>query len=69
MTTLYPLQQRVIDEKADLDAKIMKLADFIVQTPAFKELPVLERSRLHRQHMAMITYSGILKERIEAFTQ
>ena len=28
MSTIQPHQQRVIEEKADLDAKIAKLADF-----------------------------------------
>lgn len=68
MPTIYPFQQRVIDEKADLDAKIMKLADFIVQTAAYKSLGSAEKDRLTRQHTAMRAYSGVLGERIEAFT-
>lgn len=67
MTKLQPHQQRVVDEKAELDAKLLKLADFIVLNPLFKQLPDPERARLHRQHAAMAIYSGILKERIEAF--
>ena len=66
--SLAPYQQRVIDEKADLDAKIMKLADFIVQTAAYKSLGSAEKDRLNRQHTAMRAYSGVLGERIEAFT-
>jgi len=47
MPTIYPFQQRVIDERADLDAKIKKLADFIVFSPSFKELDGGEKGRLH----------------------
>ena len=68
MTTLYPFQQRVIDEKADLDAKITKLADFIVLSAAYKHLGSAEKDRIHRQHTHMLAYSGVLLERIEAFT-
>lgn len=67
MSTLQPHQQRVIDEKAALDEKIVKLADFIVTTIAYKHLPSAEKDRLHRQHKAMLEYSSVLRERIEAF--
>lgn len=66
-TTIYPFQQRVIDEKAALDANIAKLADFIVFSPTYKILGSAEKDRLNRQHAAMLTYSGVLRERIEAF--
>ena len=68
MSTLYPFQQRVIDEKAALDANIAKLADFIVLSAAYKHLGSAEKDRLHRQHTHMLAYSGVLLERIEAFT-
>lgn len=68
MSALLPYQQRVIDEKAALDEKITKLADFIILSPVFKELPGADRGRLYRQHTAMRAYSGVLGERIEAFT-
>lgn len=67
MSTMQPHQQRVIDEKADLDAKITRLADFIVFSPTYKSLGSDEKDRLNRQHAAMRTYSGVLRERIEAF--
>lgn len=67
MTTLYPFQQRVIDEKAALDANIKRLADFIVLSAAYKHLGSAEKERLHRQHTHMRAYSGVLLERIEAF--
>ena len=67
MSAIQPHQQRVIEEKADLDAKIAKLADFIVLSAAYKHLGYAEKDRLNRQHAAMRTYSGVLRERIEAF--
>jgi hypothetical protein len=67
MSALLPYQQRVVDEKAALDAKIMKLADFIVLSATYKNLGSAEKDRLNRQHAAMLTYSGVLRERIEAF--
>lgn len=65
---LAPHQQRVIDEKAALDEKITKLADFIILSAAYKHLGSAEKGRLDRQHKAMRVYSGVLGERIEAFT-
>lgn len=67
--SLSPFQQRVIDEKNALDANIGKLADFMISSPAYKGLPSAEKGRLYRQHTAMRAYSGVLGERIEAFTQ
>ena len=68
MSALLPYQQRVIDEKNALDANITKLADFIVLSAAYKHLGSSEKDRLYRQHAAMRAYSGVLGERIEAFT-
>jgi hypothetical protein len=61
-----PHQQRVVDEKADLDEKIEKLGLFFA-TPTFTSLPAEEQSRLRQQQHAMTAYSCILRERIEAF--
>ena len=55
-------------EKNALDANIGKLADFIVLSAAYKHLGSAEKGRLHRQHTHMLAYSGVLLERIEAFT-
>ena len=67
MNTLQPHQQRVVDEKADLDEKIVKLSDFILVNPLFNALPSPERGRMYRQHTAMRAYSAVLGERIEGF--
>ena len=59
-------QQRVVDEKIELDEKRQKLTAFY-STPMFHSLPESEQSRLLRQGVAMRTYSEILGERIEEF--
>lgn len=68
---LQPHQQRVVDEKADLDEKVAKLAAFIATfdnpNSVFAALSEPERHRLYDQHRAMVTYSTILGERIAAF--
>ncbi len=63
---MQPHQQRVIDEKSELDAKREKLTAFTF-TDTFEALPADERSRLNRQHSVMTEYSAILGERIAAF--
>lgn len=68
---LAPHQQRVVDEKAELDEKIARLSAFIESFSApfsiFGGLLEPERQRLYAQHRAMVTYSTILGERIAAF--
>lgn len=66
MNQLAPHQQRVVDEKAELDERREKLSAFY-STPIFHGLAESEQSRLLRQGVAMRTYSEILGERIEAF--
>lgn len=62
-----PYQQRVIDEAAELEAKLARLAAFM-GTPVYNALPADERSRLNRQQSAMTDYLAVLNERIDAFT-
>lgn len=59
-------QQRVIDEKAELDGKLARLNAF-TEGQAFAALPWDERCRLSRQALVMIEYSMVLGERIAAF--
>ena len=63
---LQPHQQRVVDEKAELDAKLAKL-DAFGRTEMFASLPPDEQGRLNRQHSIMEQYSAVLGERIRAF--
>ena len=57
-------QQRVIDEKAELDERLVNLLNF----PNFEDLPQDEQDRMWRQAKAMKRYSEILGQRIEAFS-
>lgn len=65
-STLQPHQQRVVDEKAELDGKHAKLIAFF-NTETFAEQDVHEQSRLMEQSAVMQEYSEILGARIEAF--
>ena len=60
-------QQRVIDEKAELDEKLVKLGAFISSSSVFLSLPEDEQLRLKTQAMHMSSYSKVLGERIAAF--
>ncbi len=69
---MQPHQQRVVDEKIELDAKLKKLRAFIEnsgENPSaiFAGLPTAERSRLARQASIMEEYSDVLRERIVNF--
>ena len=66
-STEPPHQQRVIDEKGELDERLSKLDAFILDNPLFLQLSGSEQERLARQSKAMAIYSGILGERIAAF--
>lgn len=66
-SALQPHQQRVVDEKAELDEKLAKLSAFF-DTPIYAGLSNAEQHRLHGQSVAMKAYSDILGQRIEAFT-
>lgn len=57
-------QQRVADEKAELDVKLEKLRTFLAKD---MEIASDELTRLKRQEEVMTEYSKILGERIESF--
>lgn len=60
-------QQRVIDEKKELDEKAKKLSDFIGLSSEFENIPPDEQERLREQNEIMWQYSEILGQRIDAF--
>lgn len=60
-------QQRVVDEKRELNEKLDKLKAFIETSSIFKSLTADERGRLGKQFDAMAEYSSILSQRISAF--
>lgn len=64
---LHPHQQRVVDEKAELDKKARALSDFIGKNPIFDNLETAEQERLKEQCEVMWQYSEILGARISAF--
>ena len=66
---MLPHQQRVIDEKNELDIKAKALGDFIGLNPTFATLSNDEKDRLKRQSEIMNEYSKVLGERIAAFTK
>lgn len=63
---MLPHQQRVIAEKTDLDAKIVKLTAFLTGE-IYPTLPQAEQARLTRQLNHMRDYSLVLNERIAGF--
>lgn len=67
--SLPPHQQRVIDEKCQLDTRLQALRKFIEGNATFSDLPVDERRRMRQQMDAMVQYSCILAERIESFPE
>lgn len=64
---MQPHQQRVVDEKSELDEKLEKLEKFIHENDFFQKLPSDEQERMCRQQNAMKKYSEVLGERIAAF--
>ena len=63
---MLPHQDRVVEEKADLDGKLSKLTAFI-HGEVFASLPYPDRELLRDQHMFMRHYSLILGQRIKRF--
>lgn len=70
---MQPHQQRVADEKSELDAKLNALMNFVRPSIAgdtlYDGLPRAEKARLSRQAAVMKEYSEILAERIAAFPE
>lgn len=62
-----PHQQRVAQEKTELDEKANALSKFIGENPVFEGLPLEEQERLKVQNDLMWQYSEILGLRISAF--
>jgi hypothetical protein len=64
---MQPHQQRVVDEKTELDTKAKALSEFIGNNPVFLTLDAAEQERLKEQNDVMWQYSEILGARIAAF--
>ncbi len=65
---MKPHEQRVIDEKTELDEKIQKLVAFF-QTELFDGLSSYDQALMQMQANAMLTYAGILTLRISQFVE
>lgn len=67
--TLQPHEQRVVDEKRDLDERLTKLEAFIA-TPGtpFEGLDIQDRALLRAQRDTMQALSRILEARINRFS-
>jgi len=59
-------QERVTEEKMELDEKLGRLTRFI-ESDNFKNVLLFERRRLQRQECIMSLYAAVLTERIDAF--
>lgn len=65
---IQPHQQRVIDEKQELDDRLSKLRAFCSTVGGiFDSLPTEEKQRLTEQEGHMAAYSDVLRRRIERF--
>lgn len=63
---LLPHQQRVLEERTELNYKITKLNIFS-NTETFNDLHIGDKSLLINQIKTMIMYRNILDKRIERF--
>lgn len=65
---MLPYQQRVVEEKQQLDERHEKLCLFIQSKP-FYQLPLAEQKRLETQWHLMSALSAVLGDRIDAFAK
>lgn len=63
---LQPHQQRVVDERTDLNDKITKIHAFF-KNEVFNGLPQEDQDLLNEQSQIMMNYSDILLKRINRF--
>lgn len=63
---MHDYQQRIIDEKKELDEKL-ELINFFFDSQTYFALSESEQVRIRKQGDAMELYSQVLTERINAF--
>lgn len=66
---LEPHQERVVDEKDELDDRLRKLKKFIDTNQQFNELPDKDKELMRKQSVAMEAYASVLDERIKIFRE
>lgn len=64
---MAPHQERVVQEKKELDEKATKLSNFIGANAMFATIDAAEQERMKEQCEIMWQYSEILGKRIAAF--
>lgn len=62
-----PHQQRVFEERDELEVKYIKLTNFIFSNPIFKELNEVEQLAFKEQNSLMEQYLAVLNKRISRF--
>jgi hypothetical protein len=65
---LQPYQQRVVEEKSELEERLAALHRFI-DGDVYSKLDEAERGRLRQQRYFMNGYAQVLRERIDAFSE
>lgn len=65
---MLPFQQRVLDEKADLDKRLAALRGFFM-TQTYVEMNITDRALLVQQEGAMVKLAGVLAVRITRFEE
>lgn len=63
---MEPYQERVVEEKKELDVKLRALDDFL-ESETFDGLDNAQQYLLRKQSQHMESYSHVLGERIAAF--
>lgn len=67
---MQPYQQRVVQERDLLKEKLVKLNNFkFDKSPVYRELPLMEKERLHLQAYLMDQYLTVLNDRIACFNK
>lgn len=61
-------QQRVVDERNELQEKVNRLTNFVYNNSTFSLLPEIERNALKYQRQLMCGYVSVLNGRIDRFT-
>ena len=62
-----PHQQRVFEERDELEVKYIKLSNFIFGNQIFKDLPEIEQLALKEQFFHMDKYLAVLNKQISRF--
>ena len=63
-TLVYTWQERLRDETKELAERLNRLQDYM-RTPAFYNLPRVDKDLLYSQYHAMLSYLQILGQRCE----